>query len=328
VRFRCSADQHVSARRPRSQPFSLLLAGSLLVAFALPAVAGAQAPPGPPGPPPGNGGDLPAPPGTAPVFVPPGTPAALPATTGPGLLKAGDVAFNRAKRSFSVVFACQGNGTLSVTAPTAGKGTLAKSGYRCNGNRGTARLDVSRKVALKIIRKKTVAAKGTVKQGGRTAKLYFNLRAGGSPRAATGFWTDGHLQCSPDGSGIPQAYLVEPDFTAPPGTRISTRGWLAWYTTAGGWHWLGVGGENANRWDTWDATPTGIAQFHPNGAVQPTPWTWGPISLPSGQGIYAVGVYEIVYWAGGPPDHQWQYVNAGNTGAVAAGGGNHYCVYP
>ena len=103
---------------------------------------------------------------------------------------------------------------------------------------------------------------------------------------------------------------------------------MAWHTPAGGWHWLGAGGENAGRWDTWTATPTGIAQFHPGGTATPIPYSWGPISIPSGEGISAIGVYEIVYWVGGHPDYQWQYVNAGVTGAVAAGGGTHYCMYP
>jgi len=120
---------------------------------------------------------------------------------------------------------------------------------------------------------------------------------------------------------------VEPDFTTATPTPISTRGWVAWYTAAGGWHWLGIKGENADRWDTWTAGVTGIVQFHPNGAPAPVPWTWGPISVPTGQGIYAVGVYEIVYWVGGNPQHQWQYVNAGTTGAAAAGGGSLYCAY-
>ena len=96
----------------------------------------------------------------------------------------------------------------------------------------------------------------------------------------------------------------------------------------GGWHWLGVNGENAGRWDTWTATPTGIAQFHPGGVVTPIPYSWGPIGVPAGEGITAIGVWEIVYWVGGRPDYQWQYVNAGTTGAVAAGGGTLYCSYP
>ena len=90
---------------------------------------------------------------------------------------------------------------------------------------------------------------------------------------------------------------------------------------------MGVGGENAGRWDTWSANVTGITQFHPDGAVTPTAYTWGPISVPLGQGIRLVGVYEIVYWAGGGPQHRWAYVNAGTTGAAAAGGGTLACVY-
>jgi hypothetical protein len=289
-----------------------------------PALASAQAPAGPPGPPPGNGTDLPAPPGTAPAFVAPGTAASIPAgPVGPGLLEAADVALNRSKRTFSVSFACQANGTLSVTAKAAGSGTLARTGYRCTGGRATARLRLSKKVAAKVVKRKLVAA--TAKLGSK--RLSFSLIAGSAPAKAKGFWTDGHLQCSADGSGAPPAYLAEPDFTTKSPTPISTRGWVAWYTAAGGWHWLGVNGEDRGRWDTFTATATGIAQFHPGGAFEPIPFTWGPVSVPAGQGIYAVGVYEIVYWVGGKPDYQWQYVNAGTTGAAAAGAGNLYCVY-
>ena len=126
---------------------------------------------------------------------------------------------------------------------------------------------------------------------------------------------------------VMRAYLVEPDFTTATRTPITTRGWVAWYTAAGGWHWLGANGENAGRWMTWTSTVSGIEQFHPGGSPTPVPWTRGPISVPTGQGIYAVGVYEIVYWVGGKPDYQWQYVNAGTTVAAAAGGGTLYCAY-
>ena len=168
-----------------------------------------------------------------------------------------------------------------------------------------------------------------MRQGSRRSRIDFTLRARRGAPPAKGFWTDGRLQCSPDGSGTPPAYLVEPDFTTADTTPISTRGWVAWHTAAGGWHWLGVGGENAGRWDTWTATPTGIAQFHPGGARSRRSRTRGARSrVPVGQGITAIGVYEIVYWVGGQPDYQWQYVNAGVTGAVAAGGGTLYCSYP
>src|SRR6185295_14494925 len=157
-----------------------------------------------------------------------------------------------------------------------------------------------------------------VRQGAVRKRLSFSLTAGRTATKAKGFWTDGHLQCGP-------VYLAEPDFTTKATTTISTRGWVAWYTAAGGWHWLGVNGEDRGRWDTWTATPTGIAQFHPGGAFEPTPFTWGPITFPSGQGISAIGVYEIVYWGGGRPDYQGPYVNAGTTGAAAAGSATPYC---
>jgi hypothetical protein len=295
---------------------------------ALPAAsAAAQAPPGPPGPPPGNGSDLPAPPGTAPAFVPPGTPADIPGTaTGPGLLNAEGVAFDRASRRFSLPFACQASG--SVTVRVRGLSSrAARRGYSCTGNRAEVKLTAKKKAAKRIARRKRVKATATINQQGRVSKLDFVLYAGSRPEPVRGFWTDGRLQCSSDGSGAPPALVVEPDFTTRDPTPISTRAWVAWYTAAAGWHWLGVSGENAGRWDTWTATVQGIAQFHPDGAATPIPYTWGPISAPIGAGVFAVGVYEIVYWAGGRPDYQWQYVNAGTTGAAAAGGGTHYCAY-
>ncbi|MDX6731461.1 MAG: hypothetical protein QOC54_1409 [Baekduia sp.] len=315
-------------RGPRRSRAALRLALAALVALLAGPVANAAAQaPAAPGPPPGNGGDLPAPPGTAPAFVPPGTPGAVPgATTGPGLLGNAAVKLNRSRHTFSFGLACQQSGSVRVTVRVVSKAPLARAGYRCVSNRATPRLHVSAKVAKSLIRRQTVAATATVAQAGRSSKVYFTLRAGGGGSDTKGFWTDGHLQCT-DSSGAPQAYLVEPDFTTASPTPVSTRGWIAWYSAAGGWHWLGVSGEGAGRWDTWTATVSGITQFHPDGATTPVPWTWGPVSVPAGQGITTVGVYEIVYWVGGKPDHQWQYVNAGTTGAAAAGGGNLYCAY-
>ena len=91
---------------------------------------------------------------------------------------------------------------------------------------------------------------------------------------------------------------MQPDFTTASPTPISTRGWVAWYTAAGGWHWLGSR-ENVGRWDTWTATVDRHRAVPPGRRVSPIPFTLGPISVPAGQAIYAVGVYEIVYWAGG-----------------------------
>jgi hypothetical protein len=277
----------------------------------------AQAPPTPPGPPPGNGLDLPPSPGTAPPFVPPGSAVAIPDTTGPGLAGGGRVTLDRRRRSFAVTLACQANGTLRVRAPRIATGEIGRERYRCASGRATVRVQVSRRIGARLARRGTVALRGAIRQSGQAATVYFEL----TKRTSRGFWTDGHLQCTP-------GYLVEPDFTAATPIPISTRGWIAWYTPQSGWRWLGSNGENAGRWNTWTATVSGVAQFHPNGATVPVPWTLGPITVPPGRGIYAVGVYEIVYWVGGRPDHHWQYVNAGTTGAVAAGAGTHYCVYP
>ncbi len=317
-------------RRPRRSDTRarwLPALASVALLAALPVASAAKAPPGPPGPPPGNGGDLPAPPGTALALVPPGTPAAVPlGATGPGLLSDGNVGLNRATRTFSLPFACQGSGSVSVRALTLSTKTFAKADYRCSANRAMAKLHVAANVATRLARQPPVAATAIVRQSGKSWKLFFTLRAGGKRPAQKGFWTDGHLQCS-DAAGGPRAYLVEPDFTTKAPTPVSTRGWVAWYTPAAGWHWLGVRGERLNNWSNWSASVSGIAQFHPGGSPTPVPWTWGPVSVPTGQSIYAVGVYEIVYWVGGKPDYQWQYVNAGVTSAPAAGGGKLYCTY-
>jgi hypothetical protein len=316
----------VKEQRARWAARGVALASLALLAV-FPAVSGAQAPVGPPGPPPGNGGTLPAAPGTAMSVVPPGTAATLPAgPLGPGLLSDGNVGLSRATRTFSLPFACQGKGSVSIRSRLLSKVTLAKSGYRCTANRAKVKLRLSSKVAKRLARRQTVAATAVVRQSGKTWRLSFSMRSGGKPPAAKGFWTDGHLQCTND-AGAPQAYLVEPDFTTKSPTPVSTRGWIAWYTPASGWHWLGVGGERVNRWNNWSASVSGIAQFHPSGAPNPIPWTWGPVTIPSGQSVSAVGVYEIVYWVGGKPEYQWQYVNAGPVAAPAAGGGHLYCSY-
>jgi hypothetical protein len=107
---------------------------------------GRAGPPGPPGPPPGNGADLPAPPGTMPPAVPPGTPATIPASaTGPALLSASPVRLDRGRRRFALRLACAGSGKLSVRARGVRGGTFARAGYRCSTNRATATLRVTRR---------------------------------------------------------------------------------------------------------------------------------------------------------------------------------------
>ena len=234
----CARKPNEGARHAHDPSDSFL---ALLALGGAPAAASAQAPPGLPGPPPGNGTDLPAPPGTAPAFVAPGTAATIPAgPTGPGLLKGGDVALNRAKRTFSLPFACQANGTLSVTAKAARRGTLARTGYRCAGGRATARLSSPRRSRRKVVQ----AQDGGRDRDGPPGRAHAaavvladrRARRGARPRAS------GPTATCSAADGRP--YLAQPDFTTKSTTPISTRGWVAWYTAAGGWHWLGVNGED------------------------------------------------------------------------------------
>ena len=305
----------------------LLGLGALACAAALPAPALAQAPQGPPGPPPGAGADLPAPPGTAPAFVPAGTPAAIPANvSGPGLLDGSAIAVDRKRRTATFALACQARGDVRLSAPALGKKTAASGAYRCASGRARVRLTFTAAAVKRLPKRTALAATAAVKQSGRTTRISLLLNGGTAP--APGFWTDGYLHCAADApAGAAQAYLAEPDFTTRTLTPVSTRGWVAWYSPRAGWHWLGSDGEGKGRWNSWLATSTGITQFHPGGAAVPVPYTRGPVSFPAGEGISAVGVFEIVYWTGGKPVHQWRYVNAGTTGAAAAGGGTQYCTY-
>ncbi len=254
----------------------------VLLAAILAAPAGGaprpRRPLGPPGPPPGNGGDLPAPPGTALRDRPAGHARRDPvrARPGPGLLSGAAVRFDRATRRFALPLACQADGRVSVPGRGIRGGTFAQKRYRCAGNRTTVQLTVKQKIAKRIARKGTAAATATVRQGSASRRIDFVLRARKGSPPAKDFWTDGRLQCSPDGSGTPPAYLVEPDFTTADTTPISTRGWVAWHTDAAAGTGSASNGENAGRWDTWTATPTGIAQFHPGGVVTRSHVLLGP----------------------------------------------------
>ena len=229
------------------------------------------------------------------------------------------VALDRARRTFALQLACQGDGTIRVRARASPRAPSPAAAIAARG-RATARLTHAQdRQAAHGRGAAPPPPRSSARPAAVTAVFRPDLGPGGG--AEKGFWTDGHLDCA-------QGFLVEPDFTTRTPIPISTRGWVAWYTPATGWHWLGNAGENAGRWNAWTASVAGVTQFHPGGAAVPVPWTLGPISVPPGRGIYAVGVYEIVYWVGGRADHQWQYVNAGTTGAVAAGAPNQYCVYP
>src|SRR4051794_39616295 len=133
--------------------------GAVVAALALPSAAAARAPP-PPGPPPGAGRDLPAPPGTAPAFVPAGTPAAIPSgAVGPGLLDGRGARVDPRARRVSLALACRRNGTVTVTASLPAPRTIARGRLRCRGLSGTAVLGLSPADARRLRRAGTVPAR-------------------------------------------------------------------------------------------------------------------------------------------------------------------------
>ena len=240
--------------------------GALVLAATMPPSALAQAPPGRPGRRPATAPTARSP-GTAPPFVPPGTAPPIPAgATGPGCWTRRGRRSTAGRRTFSVPLACQGNGTVRVTARAGGKGTLARAGYRCAGGRATARFTVSRKVAKRLARRRSWPRDAAVKQGGRTTQLDFTLRAAGRRRRRKGSGPTG--TCSARRGGRPQAYLVEPDFTAASPIPISTRGWVAWYTAG---RRLALARQRRREHRPLERPGrrrvTGVAQFHPNGAA-------------------------------------------------------------
>ena len=253
----------------------------VLAAIALAGAPAAAARSGPsrarPGRRPGTGPTCPRRPAPRPRSSPPArrrrSPPARPARA---CSRAATLALNRSKRTFAVPFACQGNGTVSITRVASG--TLARVSYRCAGGRATAQLTLSKKVATRTVASAAPSpATATIRQGARTQRVAFTLRAG-----AAGGQGQGLLDRRPPavlaGRLRRPPYLVQPDFTTRTPTPISTRGWIAWYTAAGGWHWLGSGGENVGPLGHVDGHVSGIAQFHPDGAAAPIPFTWGPIS--------------------------------------------------
>jgi hypothetical protein len=127
------------------------------------------------------------------------------------------------------------------------------------------------------------------------------------------------MECSLLGADTP--YLVAPNFTVGPPAIIDVRPWVAWYTAATGWRWIGTTGVNSSSWYRWTATPAGVQQwFTPTGALNP--WTWAPIRVRAGRGMYTLGVFEVVYWYP-HPRYVWQYTRS-RLGPASTG---TYCTY-
>ncbi|MBV9363664.1 MAG: hypothetical protein JOY89_05460 [Solirubrobacterales bacterium] len=281
------------------------------------AAAAAALPPGLPGPPPaaGSGFPLPPPPGAAPGSEAGGAPASIPVNvSGPGLLTGTVTLYGNA---VTLLIACSTGGNVDLSVPSLGGGALAHARYRCSRRRASIRLSLDTFDARRIARHQQVLAALRFREGGASERLSVTVAA--RPQAPSYWTSDFGLRCDPSSY---RATVLAPNFSDTLSTTIDVRPWLAWYTAATGWRWLGTAGVSASRWYRWTATTTGVAEWQtPTGEV--TPWTWSPITVAPGQGVYLVAVFEAIYWYG-HPQYVWSYARAGD--------GPHtlttYCAYP
>jgi len=201
--------------------------------------------------------------------------------------------------------------------PTVGRETLAQAPYKCSNRRGTVHLTLHASAASRIARSGNTLARLTFKQGAVTERLSLEL-ASATPAAAT--WTSVYgLRCGAPGSN--QALLQAPNFTDTTATTIDVRPWLAWYTSATGWQWLGTAGPDSSSWYRWTASPNGVAEWQQTGTI--IPWTWGPISVSPGHGTSVVAVLEAIYWYSHPAD-VWRNARSGpDTNTITT-----YCEFP
>jgi hypothetical protein len=283
-----------------------------LAVFASQAVA-AGPPSGLPGPPPGAGTGFPLPPspGAAPSPTADGAPVTISGTaSGPGLLSG--TASLSGKR-VSIPIACSAGGRVTMSAP--GLGTMAQAKYRCRGGRATAVLTLTSATARQVNSLGSVLVRLAF-SGGEQLSLALGPRV---PVAGT--WTSYYgLACNTPAAN--ESSLLAPNFSDTPSTTIDVRPWLAWYTSATGWQWIGTQGANASSWYSWTATPNGVAEWlTPPTTI--TPWAWAPISVAPGHGTYVIAVFEVIYWYSHPV-YAWHYARSG-------GGPNAtvtYCEYP
>lgn len=304
----------------RTRPLTSCLLLTCAAGVGTAAPGAAAAPPPLPGPPPGAAAGFPLPPGPAPPPAPaPGPGTAIPASGDGPALAAGSAAV-AANGRLTLRVVCRAGGRASLSVAALGAPALAQASYRCRDGRAAVPLRIASGDAQRLTRISPAVGRVTLRQGGATARVSIVLAAAGRS-SSPGVWSDGGLQCYSPGPS--QAYLVAPNFTVTPSTSIDIRPWVATHTAAGGWRWLGVAGRNASRWLRLTATPKGVAQWlDPSGALNP--WTWGPIDIPAGEGLSAIGVFEIVYWYGGRPTYLWKYTNS----FVAAQTAGAYCTYP
>jgi hypothetical protein len=293
---------------------SAVIGGAAALGLAAAPAVAAGPPAGLPGPPPsfGQGLPLPPPPGQGPPAQ-----GNQPATTisgtpyGPGLLTSSATVSGR---KLPVKIACQGNGRGQLRA-----GSVAvKTTYKCSGGHSTVSFPLTKSQASAITHSANLTGALTLQQGGSTVHLSLFL---GRSTPAPNFWISAFGLSCPGGGGTGNANLLAPNFSATQPTTVDVRPWLAWYTTATGWQWLGTLGPDQSAWYRWTATPGGVAEWQQGGNI--TPWTWGPITVAPGHGTYVISVFEAIYWYGHPND-VWEYVHSEPTSTSTT----TYCVYP
>jgi len=289
----------------------------LAVLLAAADTAAASAPPGLPGPPPPAGTGFPAQPPstTVPSAGPTGPPMTIPArVAAPGLLS-GTARLNG--RRLSLAIACASDGSASIAVSAIRPGVLGRVGYRCAKRRASVRFTLRAADSRRLDHLGSTLASVTIGRG--AAQGQFSVTVGPRP-APPSFWSDGGVECSLLGTYVP--YVVAPDFTVNPPALIDVRPWVAFYTDAGGWQWLGTAGLGRSQWYLWSADATGVRQWTtPTGAVNP--WTWAPIRVPAGRHIYAIAAFEIIYWYF-HPRYVWQLARSQPTSSTTG----TYCTYP
>ena len=324
---RCSGDPEVQSNcgaisRRRVGVFhrasiALICAVLAICVQATQAHAQSGPPPGLPGAPPGAGAGFPLPPvpGQGPATDPGGQPTTIPTgASNPGLLSG--TALVQGK-SVTLRIACNSGGVVILRAPAVATGTLAQARYRCSRRRAAVRLALSSAAARRMARVGQALGAISFVHGNAVERVSLTLAV--RPPAPSYWMSELGLRCNAPGY---QAQLVAPNFSDTPPTTIDVRPWLAWYTAATGWHWLGTAGVNQSRWYQWTATPSGIAEWqNPGGEL--TPWTWSPISVTPGNGTYLIAAFEAIYWYG-HPEYVWSYARSiEENGAITT-----YCSYP
>jgi hypothetical protein len=219
-------------------------------------------------------------------------------------------------RRLTLALACTKGGPVSLTASKLGSGIVARGAFSCRNRHGSAQLSLRAAAAARLTGLKSTLAQ--VNLAAANAEN-FSVMLQTSPTPPT-YWSNGGLECSLLGSYEP--YLVAPNFTVTPPAIIDVRPWVAWYTPASGWRWLGTTGASHSDWYRWSAAPSGVLSWlSPAGALNP--WTWAPIHVPAGRHTYAIGVFELIYWYA-HPRYLWAYTRS----HLNANDLRTYCVFP